>query len=442
MRVLKCAAGTRGLRICATRLMPLAQNRGSVCGAGDLGAELRAELAPHGGDVHAHLLEHPPAHHAHHAAAAARPRPGGPLEAAGGAVAGGQRVLDRLERGADAGRAALSNQACAARLQRLVWRRCSGLRSSGACSVGSIGRLAPRGGVLQGCVCDPSMRAVRGTARPRGKSNSGQASGVRPRFGASCARPECDRLRGRWLIHRRRWLTTGHPDVTKRDFLKLVTGAAAAIGAAAVAWAFIDYMNPSKDVLALSSVEVDLTPIVAGQGITVLWQGKPIFVRHRTDKEIKEAEDVQLSQLIEPQPDSARVKAGPRPVDRADRHLHPSRLRAAGQQADRSARRLGRLVLPLPRQPVRHVGARAPRAGAGQSGAAALRVRVRHQDQDRLTKEIAPMAGHAPRANSPIRCQLDRHPSAHLHDDAEGIRRRSRRRRTSTTSGISARWRW
>jgi ubiquinol-cytochrome c reductase iron-sulfur subunit len=102
----------------------------------------------------------------------------------------------------------------------------------------------------------------------------------------------------------------GNPDVTKRDFLKLVTGASAAIGTVAAAWVFIDYMNPSADVLALSSVDVDLTPIVAGQGITVLWQGKPIFVRHRTEKEIKEAEDVPLSDLIEPQPDSARVKAG------------------------------------------------------------------------------------------------------------------------------------
>ena len=48
-------------------------------------------------------------------------------------------------------------------------------------------------------------------------------------------------------------------------------------------------MNPSKDVLALSSVEVDLTPVVEGQGITIVWQGKPIFVRHRTAAEIKEA---------------------------------------------------------------------------------------------------------------------------------------------------------
>ena len=106
----------------------------------------------------------------------------------------------------------------------------------------------------------------------------------------------------------------GHPgDVTKRDFLKLVTGATAGIGVAAVAWTFIDYMNPSKDVLALSAIEVDLTPISVGQGITVLWQGKPVFVRHRTDKEIKEADDVQLSQLIEPQPDQARVKPGHNP---------------------------------------------------------------------------------------------------------------------------------
>ena len=62
----------------------------------------------------------------------------------------------------------------------------------------------------------------------------------------------------------------GQPaDASKRDFLKLVTGAGAAIGTAAIGWAFIDYMNPSADVLALSAVEVDLTPITAGMGITI-----------------------------------------------------------------------------------------------------------------------------------------------------------------------------
>ena len=105
---------------------------------------------------------------------------------------------------------------------------------------------------------------------------------------------------------------TTHPgpaaEVTKRDFLGLVATAGAAIAVGAIAWPFIDSMNPSKDVLALSSVDVDLTPVVEGQGITIVWQGKPIFVRHRTPTEIKEAQDVQLSQLIEPQPDSDRVK--------------------------------------------------------------------------------------------------------------------------------------
>jgi ubiquinol-cytochrome c reductase iron-sulfur subunit len=98
--------------------------------------------------------------------------------------------------------------------------------------------------------------------------------------------------------------------VTKRDLLQLITIAGAAIGAGAIAWPLIDSMNPSADVLALSSVDVDLAPVTEGQGITIVWQGKPIFVRHRTPTEIKSAQDVPLSQLIEPQADSARVKAG------------------------------------------------------------------------------------------------------------------------------------
>ena len=141
---------------------------------------------------------------------------------------------------------------------------------------------------------------------------------------------------------------------------KLIAGAGAGIGAAAIGWTLVDSMNPSKDVLALSAVEVDLVPITEGMGITVMWQGKPIFVRHRTPAEIKAAEDVQLADLIEPASRRRAGQAGHKPVDRADRHLHASRLHSAGQQADRSARRLGRLVLPLPRQPVP-----TPRAGCG-----------------------------------------------------------------------------
>jgi ubiquinol-cytochrome c reductase iron-sulfur subunit len=99
-------------------------------------------------------------------------------------------------------------------------------------------------------------------------------------------------------------------EATRRDFLKLVTGATAAVGIGAIIWPLIDMMNPSADVLALSSTDVDLTPIPAGMGITVVWRGKPIFVRHRTPEEIKAAEDVPLSALSDPEADSVRVKPG------------------------------------------------------------------------------------------------------------------------------------
>ena len=96
----------------------------------------------------------------------------------------------------------------------------------------------------------------------------------------------------------------------KRDFLQLVTLSAAGIGAASLAWPFVDSMNPARDVLALSSIDVDLSPVPEGQAVTVVWRGKPIFVRHRTADEIKSAQSVALNQLIDPQADADRVKAG------------------------------------------------------------------------------------------------------------------------------------
>ncbi len=103
----------------------------------------------------------------------------------------------------------------------------------------------------------------------------------------------------------------GHPaDPSKRDMLELMAGAGAAIFGAGIAWSVVSSMNPAKDVLALSSVEVDLAPIQEGQGIVVSWQGKPIFVRHRTKEEIKAAQDVKPSELNDPATDASRVKAG------------------------------------------------------------------------------------------------------------------------------------
>ena len=94
----------------------------------------------------------------------------------------------------------------------------------------------------------------------------------------------------------------------RRDFLYLLTGAVGVVGVASVAWPLIDSMNPSKDVLALASIDVDLTPVAVGQSLTVKWRGKPVFIRHRPEDQIKAAEEVPLSQLPDPQPDSARVQ--------------------------------------------------------------------------------------------------------------------------------------
>ena len=96
-------------------------------------------------------------------------------------------------------------------------------------------------------------------------------------------------------------------DPTRRDFLMVATGALAGVGAAATAWPFINNLNPAADTLALSSIEVNIAPIQVGQAVTVKWRGKPVFIRHRTEKEIKEAEAVKLSELPDPETDNARV---------------------------------------------------------------------------------------------------------------------------------------
>ncbi|MFA5592458.1 MAG: ubiquinol-cytochrome c reductase iron-sulfur subunit [Micavibrio sp.] len=101
----------------------------------------------------------------------------------------------------------------------------------------------------------------------------------------------------------------GHAEgETRRDFLFLTAAAFGAVGAGSVAWPFIDQMNPAADTVALSTTEVNLAPIEVGQAITVMWQGKPVFIRHRTAEEIAEADAVELSALRDPQSDKDRVQ--------------------------------------------------------------------------------------------------------------------------------------
>ena len=97
----------------------------------------------------------------------------------------------------------------------------------------------------------------------------------------------------------------------RRDFLNLVTASFAAVGVGAVAWPFIASMQPARDVLALASTDVDLAPIAAGQAITVMWRGKPIFVRSRTPEEIQAARAVPLSELKDPATDQSRIQRDP-----------------------------------------------------------------------------------------------------------------------------------
>ena len=98
------------------------------------------------------------------------------------------------------------------------------------------------------------------------------------------------------------------PDENRRDFLTLATTAVGAVGVGCALLPFVDSMNPSKDVLALASVEVNLANIPVGQAIKVMWRGKPVFIRHRTEREINEAEEVALNELVDPQSDDARVE--------------------------------------------------------------------------------------------------------------------------------------
>ena len=94
---------------------------------------------------------------------------------------------------------------------------------------------------------------------------------------------------------------------SRRQFLYRSTGSFVVIGAAFSAWPFVSSLAPAKDVLADAKTEVDLSKIKKGESVTVQWRGRPVFVRHRTEKEILEAEQVKDSTLVNPQKDSERV---------------------------------------------------------------------------------------------------------------------------------------
>ena len=94
----------------------------------------------------------------------------------------------------------------------------------------------------------------------------------------------------------------------RRDFLFTASYAVGAVGVAAVVWPLVDQMNPDASVKALASTEVDVSSVQPGNTITVLWRGKPVFIRRRTEDEINDTRTVAIDTLRDPQSDEDRVQ--------------------------------------------------------------------------------------------------------------------------------------
>lgn len=94
----------------------------------------------------------------------------------------------------------------------------------------------------------------------------------------------------------------------RRDFLTVATSAVGVVGVGAVVWPIVSQMNPDSSVKALASIEVDVSKMKEGQEMTVLWRGKPVFIKKRTKEEIATASKVDLKELKDPQTDDKRVK--------------------------------------------------------------------------------------------------------------------------------------
>ena len=96
--------------------------------------------------------------------------------------------------------------------------------------------------------------------------------------------------------------------VHRRDFIFTASYALGAVGVGSVIWPLVDQMNPDRSVKALASTEVDVSSLEPGKSITVLWRGKPVFIKRRTQDEIAEARNVKIEDLPHPEKDEDRAK--------------------------------------------------------------------------------------------------------------------------------------
>ena len=103
---------------------------------------------------------------------------------------------------------------------------------------------------------------------------------------------------------------TGADGVRRRDFINIAAVSFAGVGVATVALPLVNQMNPSADVLALASTEVDISKIAPGQAIKTVWRKQPVFVRNLTPQEIQAANQVPVGELRDPQSLADRTKPG------------------------------------------------------------------------------------------------------------------------------------
>ena len=94
---------------------------------------------------------------------------------------------------------------------------------------------------------------------------------------------------------------------TRRDFIYTLTASLGVLGAGASVWPIVSQMNPDSSVKAMSTVEVDISKVDKGKEITVMWRGKPVFIKRRTEDEITNARNISLGELPHPETDKKRV---------------------------------------------------------------------------------------------------------------------------------------
>src|SRR4029077_3948983 len=136
---------------------------------------------------------------------------------------------------------------------------------------------------------------------------AGAGSLLRPRFRVFGAVPPAADEKGLGIVT----IASSADHPTRRDFLFVATGAVAAVGGLVSLWPFVSQMNPDASTIAAGApIEVDLTPVAEGQDIKVFWRGKPIYISHRTKKQIDEAQKTPLADLKDPATDESRVKEG------------------------------------------------------------------------------------------------------------------------------------